>query len=221
MRFAFNPRKSVPKKYREVIAITMNKFYFDMEQWKIYFLHCENLGISWQNLIREVLYEKITEDFKLFQVALKDRKEKEFRPFAQYNLNIQAERHFNKDFKAEKITILAQFQEFYDKIKKPVNPSLVWQNRHKHGITSDKMFEDVLAQLVEEGHIDEIENDYAGKIYYTYIPVVQIRRKSNRRFSKSNDNPFYESDIERMEKAKQNLKDGTTVRVKRKRGDKE
>lgn len=212
-----NPKRMVPKRYRERISIDLKYFYFDMERWKQLFLHCEALEVNWMNLVRELIMREILVENKKFQALLKVRKENEYIPFADFNLNVTPTRHFNKEFKAEKITLLSRFQKLYDKTKRPVNANLVWLERDVHGITDSKIFEDVLAQLIEEGHVDEVENDYAGKIYYTYVPVVPLRSLS-KRFSKKNDNPFYEHDLERMEKAKENLKAGTTVRVKRKIG---
>ena len=209
-----NPRKPVPKRFKERISIDIKYFYFDMEKYKMLFLHAEQAGINWQNLIRELLKKYLIEENKKYQALLKLNKEDEYIPFADFVTDITPRRHFNKDFKAEKITMLGQFQLLHSKTFKPVNAHLVWLNRDVHGITEIKIFEDVLAQLIEEGQIEEIANDYISRTYYTYLPVVPLRSLS-KRFNKKNDNPFYERDLERMEKAKQNLKDGT-VRVVRK-----
>lgn len=188
-----------------------------MERWKPFFLYCEARDISWMNLVRELLLREISIENKKFQELLKVKRESEYIPFADLNLNITPTRHFNKAFKAEKITMLGQFQKLHSKTRRPVNANLVWLDRGVHGITDDKIFEDVLAQLIEEGQIEEVENDYGSVKYYTYIPVVPLRSFS-KRFNKKNDNPFYERDLERLDKATKNLKEGTTVRIKRKVG---
>lgn len=220
MKPFINPKRPLPKKYTERISIDFKFFFFDMDRWKLFFLYCEARNTSWMNLARELLMREIIAENKKFQLLLKAKRESEYVPFDDFNLNITPTRHFNKDFKAEKITMLGQFQKLHSKTRRPVNANLVWLERGVHGITDDKIFEDVLAQLIEEGQIDEVENDYGIVKYYTYIPIVPLRSFS-KRFNKKNDNPFYERDLERMDKAKQNLKEGTTVRIKRKVGNKD
>lgn len=193
--------RKIPKKYTTDNYNCYFNFIYNFEDHKsIYKLIDQK---KWNNIVREILKEKIIEENKKLSEAILAGKE--YVPFSEYVYDVEPKAHFKDDGKFEdvKLKVLKLTQIMHEKIRKPMSLFLIWNERHKIGMKStDKLlFESAFQFLIDDGQIDEVVYSYESFEYIKYEPVIAIRRRKLKQYTNR--------DLNKLEVIKHAKKDGT------------